>query len=315
MASMNEDNNVNEEDARVKEKDPLIQTYNKTNDGSGDYIDLVTPHRDSIPETTVPAPPPQPPPLLYWVKIGVLVLCFSVLGLVVFNWVGPFFIQKVFIPLINWQEETFTTKQLALIVFASISIFPTILLPSSPSMWFAGVIFGYLYGFLIVMSAAVIGVSLPFLIGSMFHHKIEGWLNKYPKKATVLRSAGGGNWFHQFRAVALIRISPFPYILYNYCSVATNVQYGPYLCGSLAGMTPEVIASIYTGILIRALADVSHKTIFLSAPQIAFNVVGFCIAIGTTVFFTLYAKRQLDLLRREDELLLKKHHYGSLYIN
>ncbi|KAL5079297.1 hypothetical protein RYX36_007718 [Vicia faba] len=94
MASMNKDNNVNEEDPCVKEKDPLIQTYNKTNDDSGDYIDLVTPYRDSIPETTVPAPPPQPPPLLYWVKIGVLVLCFSVLDLVVFNWVGPFFIQK-----------------------------------------------------------------------------------------------------------------------------------------------------------------------------------------------------------------------------
>ncbi|KAL5079296.1 hypothetical protein RYX36_007717 [Vicia faba] len=188
MASMNKDNNVNEEDPRVKEKDPLIQTYNKTNDDSGDYIDLVTPHRDSIPETTVPAPPPQPPPLLYWVKIGVLVLCFSGLDLVVFNWVGPFFIQKVFIPLINWQEETFTTKQLALIVFASISIFPTILLPSSPSMWFAGVIFGYLYGFLIIMSATVIGVSLLFLIGSMFHHKIEGWLNKYPISVNQIHS-------------------------------------------------------------------------------------------------------------------------------
>lgn len=94
MASMNQDNNV-DEDPHVNEKDPLIHTYNKTTDGSGDYIDLVTPHRDSIPETTVLSPPP-PPPLLYWVKLGVLLLALSVLGLVVFNWVGPFFIQKVF---------------------------------------------------------------------------------------------------------------------------------------------------------------------------------------------------------------------------
>jgi uncharacterized membrane protein YdjX (TVP38/TMEM64 family) len=35
-------------------------------------------------------------------------------------------------------------------------------------------------------------------------------------------------------------------MVYNYCAVATNVQYVPYLLGSLVGMMPEVIASIYT---------------------------------------------------------------------
>nr|XP_027193243.1 transmembrane protein 64-like isoform X2 [Cicer arietinum] len=213
--------------------------------------------------------------------------------------------EEVFIPVINWQKDTFTSSQLAVIVFASIAIFPTILLPSSPSMWVAGMTFGYFYGFLLVMSAAAVGVSLPFFIGSIFHHKIAEWLDQYPKKASVLRAAGGGNWFHQFRAVALIRISPFPYIIYNYCSVATNVQYSPYLCGSLVGMMPEVIASIYRGILIRALANISHKTLTLSAPQIAFNVVGFCISVSTIIFFTLYAKRKLKELQKEDEQLLK----------
>jgi len=74
----------------------------------------------------------------------------------------------------------------------------------------------------------------------------QGWLEKYPKRAAILRAAGEGNWFHQFRAVTLIRISPFPYILYNYCAVATNVKYGPYLLGSLVGMVPEIFVSIYT---------------------------------------------------------------------
>ena len=291
-ASLEGDNDVND-DTHVKEIDPLIPNHD--DNGAGDYVNLGTgPHE-----------PATPPPLWYWVKIGVSLLCLSVLGLVVFNWVGPFFIQKVFIPVMNWERDTFTSTQLAVIVFGSIAIFPTILLPSSPSMWVAGMRFGYFYGFLIVMSAASIGVSLPFFIGKMFHHKIEEWLDQYPKKASVLRSAGGGSWFHQFRAVALIRISPFPYMIYNYCAVATNVHYGPYLCGSLAGMTPEVIASIYTGIIIRALANVTHKAHTLSAPQIAFNVIGFCIAVATTVFFTVYAKRQLKNLEKEDELLLK----------
>lgn len=40
-------------------------------------------------------------------------------------------------------------------------------------MWVAGMTFGYGYGFLLIMSGVAIGVSLPFFIGSLFHHKIQ----------------------------------------------------------------------------------------------------------------------------------------------
>ena len=36
-------------------------------------------------------------------------------------------------------------------------------------------------------------------------------LEKWPKKAAFVRLAGEGDWHHQFKAVALLRISPFPY--------------------------------------------------------------------------------------------------------
>ncbi|KAK2372217.1 hypothetical protein P8452_45599 [Trifolium repens] len=307
MSSVKGDNDVNV-NGHVKEIVPIIHTDhdNIHEDGGGDYINFLTPKHNSRLEVTIssPTPPrPPPPPFWYWLKLGLGLLCLGVVALAVFNWVIPFFIEKVFIPVMKWQRDTFTSAELAIILFGSIAIFPTILLPSSPSMWLAGMTFGYFFGFLLVLSAASIGVSLPFFIGSIFHHKIEVWLEQYPKKASVLRLAGGGNCFDQFKAVALIRISPFPYMVYNYCAVATNVQYVPYLLGSLVGMMPEVIASIYTGILIRSLADASHKTHILSAPEIVFNVVGFCIAVGTTIFFTVYAKRRLDELRKEDELL------------
>jgi len=60
-----------------------------------------------------------------------------------------------------------------LLVFASVAIFPTILLPSTPSMWIAGMTFGYGYGFLLIISAAAVGVSLPYFIGQLFCHKIQ----------------------------------------------------------------------------------------------------------------------------------------------
>ncbi|XP_022737882.1 transmembrane protein 64-like [Durio zibethinus] len=241
----------------------------------------------------------------YWIKLGILLTFVGLLAAIFLKWVGPFFMDKELMPIINWEMATFSTPTLAVLIFASIALFPTILLPSTPSMWVAGMTFGYGFGFLLIISAAVAGVSLPFFVGSLFLHRIQGWLEKYPKKAAILRAAGEGNWFHQFKAVTLIRISPFPYMIYNYCAVATNVKYGPYILGSLIGMVPEIFVAIYTGILIQTLADASHERHGLSAPQILLNVGGFLITLVTTIAFTVYAKRQLGILQREEELILQ----------
>ncbi|KAA3456461.1 TVP38/TMEM64 family membrane protein isoform X1 [Gossypium australe] len=241
--------------------------------------------------------------ICYWIKLGILLTFLGLMVAVFLKWVGPFFMDKELMPLIKWEMATFSTPMLALLIFASVALFPTIFLPSSPSMWVAGMAFGYGFGFLLIITAAAVGVSLPFFIGSLFLHRIQGWLEKYPKKAAFLRAAGGGNWLHQFKAVALIRLSPFPYILYNYCAVATHVDYGPYILGSLVGMVPEIFISIYTGTLIQTLADASQERHGLSAVQILLNVGGFLITLVAIIVFTVYAKRQLRKLQREEELV------------
>ncbi|XP_022845992.1 transmembrane protein 64-like isoform X1 [Olea europaea var. sylvestris] len=243
--------------------------------------------------------------LWWWLRLVLVVTFLGVLAVIFCIWVGPFFMDKEIIPIINWETETFSKQVLALIVFGSVALFPILLLPSTPSMWVAGMTFGYGYGFLLIIGAVAIGVSLPYFIGFLFRHKIHMWLEKYPKKASIIRLAGEGNWFNQFRANALIRISPFPYVIYNYSAVATNVGYGPYLLGSLVGMVPEIFVALYTGILIKTLADASHDRHSLSASQIIFEVIGFCITVAATVITTLYAKRRLNELQREEELLLQ----------
>lgn len=77
------------------------------------------------------------------------------------------------IPIIIWEKKTFSTAVLALIIFGSLILFPAILIPSTPSMWVAGMTFGYGYGFLLVMAAIPLGVTIPFFIGSLFYHRIE----------------------------------------------------------------------------------------------------------------------------------------------
>ena len=74
---------------------------------------------------------------------------------------------------------------------------------------------------------------------------LQQWLKKWPQTAAMIRLAGEGNGFQQFRVVALFRISPFPYTIFNYAIVVTNMRFWPYLCGSIAGMIPEAFIYIY----------------------------------------------------------------------
>ncbi|KAH0910531.1 hypothetical protein HID58_033852 [Brassica napus] len=178
------------------------------------------------------------------------------------------------IPIIKWEMRTFTHPVIGLLVFTTVALLPVILFLSLPSMWVAGITFGFGYGLLLTYPAIAI-------------------------------AAGGGTWFHQFRAVTLIRISPFPYVIYNYCAVATGVQYGPYMAGSLLGMVPDNFVAIYTGTLIRKLADAStEEEKGMSVLQIVLNILGFVATVLTTVLIMKYAKRQLEAMRKEEEALL-----------
>ncbi|KZV45322.1 hypothetical protein F511_04060 [Dorcoceras hygrometricum] len=118
--------------------------------------------------------------LWWWAKLVLVVLFVSLLGAVFFKWIGPFFMDKEIIPFIIWERETFSARTLALIIFGSVAIFPAFLLPSTPSMWVAGITFGYGYGFLLIMGSVIIGASLPYFLGSLFYRKIQVCMFAYP---------------------------------------------------------------------------------------------------------------------------------------
>nr|GLL48565.1 putative LRR receptor-like serine/threonine-protein kinase [Ipomoea trifida] len=215
-------------------------------------------------------------------------------------------LSQEIIPIINWETRTFSRPVLAVLVFASVAFFPTLFLPSTPSMWVAGMTFGYGYGFLLIIGGAAIGVSLPYFIGYLFQNKIQDWLDRYPKNASIIRLAGEGNRFNQFRAVTLIRISPFPYIVYNYSAMATGVKYAPYLLGSLIGMVPEIFVAIYTGIVIKTLANASQDGSSLSAVQILCTVLVIMFALRM-LLFSQYQSLEFDKVYpiTEKEILLQ----------
>ncbi|KAJ4951471.1 hypothetical protein NE237_028303 [Protea cynaroides] len=271
-------------------------------DDNGDYVRLGCFNDRELEQFGGEPPCPKKGNFLWWwVKVVSFCICLVALAVVGIIWVGPFILDKEVIPVLDWEMDTFSTPVLVVVLFVSVALFPALLLPSTPSMWVAGMTFGYGLGFLLIMAGVTVGVSLPYFIGSCFRHKIYRWLEKWSKKAALIRLAGEGNWFHQFRAVTLLRISPFPYIIFNYAVVATNVKYGPYILGSLVGMVPEVFVTIYSGILIQTLAEATQERRSLSAQQTIFNVLGFCFMVATTIIITIYAKRKLKELQEEED--------------
>ncbi|EPS68016.1 hypothetical protein M569_06757, partial [Genlisea aurea] len=213
-----------------------------------EYVRLVIPNELQLVEARTESshiPPKKKRSLLWFFKAALLSAATLILILVFIKWGVPLLVEKVLYPLLRWEASAFGRPVLAIVLVVSLCLFPVFLIPSGPSMWLAGMIFGYGWGFLIIMVGTTVGMVLPYLIGLLFREKIHQWLKRWPKNAALIRLAGEGSWFHQFKVVALFRISPFPYTIFNYAVVVTSMKLGPYLCGSVAGMVPEAFLYIY----------------------------------------------------------------------
>ncbi|KAL5981762.1 hypothetical protein ACLOJK_015825 [Asimina triloba] len=108
-----------------------------------------------------------------WMKA---LLGFLVLALITLAFLKrgvPFCLEKVLMPIMKWEATAFGRPVLALVLVASLSFFPIFLIPSGPSMWLAGMIFGYGLGFLIIMAGTAVGMIGPYLIGSLFRDRLH----------------------------------------------------------------------------------------------------------------------------------------------
>uniref|UniRef100_A0A7C8Z2Y0 VTT domain-containing protein n=2 Tax=Opuntia streptacantha TaxID=393608 RepID=A0A7C8Z2Y0_OPUST len=276
---------------------------------NGDYLRL---NADSPPETSAPVIDDYGESNWWrigyrrskWFWLNVIVFCaiLSVIGVVVIKHYGPLFMDKEVIPLINWLSKTFSPPVLAAIVLGALALFPTLLLPTTPLKWVAGMTFGYGIGFLLILAGYAVGVSLPYLIGHhLFLQRIKRWLDKHPKHAAIVRLAGDGDWFHQFRATVLIRLAPVPFTVFNFTAAATGVKFSPYLAGSLLGLVPDTFVAIYSGILLRTVAEAMADHTPVSKFQLVLDGVGFCLTVVATIMIGFYAKRKLEQLHEQEE--------------
>ena len=70
----------------------------------------------------------------------------------------------------QWEETHLSKPVLGLLGVATMGLFPVAMLPTGPSMWLLGIVFGYLWGFLLIMTGAFFGQTLPYFMGHWLMH-------------------------------------------------------------------------------------------------------------------------------------------------
>ncbi len=177
-----------------------------------------------------------------------------------------------------------------LIYIAAYIIATVLLIPGSALTLIAGLIYGPLWGTLIVSAGATIGASAAYLLGRyVFRSSVERATAKKPKFAAIDRAIGKNGW----KIVALLRLSPVvPFNLSNYFFGLTAIRFWPYVLVSWICMLPGTLLYVYLGYTAREAAGAaSGKS--NGALHWTLIIIGLALIAVVTIYITRLAKRAL----------------------
>lgn len=185
---------------------------------------------------------------------------------------------------------------LAPIAYVLLYVLTTVLfIPGSLLTLGAGGIFGFWFGFLIVVAGANLGALCAFLLTRTFlRDKVSRWAEASPKFAALDRAIGREG----FKMVLLVRLSPvFPFTLLNYLLGLTTVRLSSYMLGNLIGMLPGTFLYVYLGATARDA--VSSASGGVGKWQLALRIAGLLATIAVVALVTRTARKALAEVEKE----------------
>ncbi len=160
-------------------------------------------------------------------------------------------------------------------VFGGFALLPTY----APS-----VLGGWAFGMAIGLAATLAGFVGASAIGFAIARHLSGnrllqVLDEYPRGQALHRALLAGSWRRTLLVVTLLRVPPNgPFAMTNLLLAATGVGWGPYLIGSLLGLTPRVGAAVIVGASLSQL-DLRH----LERGGSAYLSIGLSLAVVITL--------------------------------
>lgn len=133
------------------------------------------------------------------------------------------------------------------LIFIILYTVGTIFIPSTPFMTIAGILFGFKYGFIYAIIGGFLSSIIVFIISrklgkerveSILEHKYLKPLGKYNE-----RLGSGGAW-----DLILLRMAPImPFNVLNILMGVSRIKTGDYIIGTVLGLTPSIIITVYFG--------------------------------------------------------------------
>lgn len=154
------------------------------------------------------------------------------------------------LPVDDWvlglQHEVERMGVLGGVVFAVIYVLAALLLvPGAVLTIAAGVVFGIVWGTLLVSAASTAAAAAAFLIARyVARPHVEEMARRHEKFGAIDRAIREKGW----KVVALLRLSPVvPFSLSNYMYGLTPVRFWPHLLASWAAMLPGTLLYVSIG--------------------------------------------------------------------
>ncbi|NNM87647.1 MAG: DUF547 domain-containing protein, partial [Phycisphaerae bacterium] len=178
-----------------------------------------------------------------------------------------------------------------ILIYIGIYLLATVLLiPGTALTLLAGVLYGPLWGTIIVSIGSTLGAAAAYLLGRFaFRAAVERSTARRPKFVAIDRAIGKNGW----KIVALLRLSPVvPFNLSNYFFGLTAIRFVPYVLISWICMLPGTLLYVYLGYAAGQAAGAGgvHSNLWLHWLLVS---LGLLLMIVVTVYITRLAKKAL----------------------
>lgn len=181
----------------------------------------------------------------------------------------------------------------ALLYFLVYVVGTVLLVPGMALTLGSGLLFGVLWGSILVSLASVSGATIAFLIARSFGRE---WTRKRIERYSTFKIIDGAIGENGFKIVFLLRLEPviLPFAILNYALGLTRVRLRDYVLASWIGMLPAAVLYVYLGTSLKSISDlVQGKVPAADHWRLPLFWGGLIFAAVLVVIFTRIARQAL----------------------
>jgi uncharacterized membrane protein YdjX (TVP38/TMEM64 family) len=153
----------------------------------------------------------------------------------------------------------------------------------------AGVLFGVMWGTVVVVVGSVLTAALDYAISQRFlQSPVRRWLAANPRLAALERAVKAEG----LRFLFLLRLTPIHPVTVSYVLGASNTRFPVFLAATL-GLIPALFVEVYFGYTAKHLAKVSGQVGDHSPLHTVLTVAGLVLCVGLLLYVIRLARRAL----------------------